>query len=124
MTDVDTDGVGDDDSGGTIIDVDSSGVTDDSDVDSNGAADDSDVDAGGAADDSDVDSGSAADADGYCRRCGAPLRQGAIARTQRACCLNATPIAGVCPTHGPLGPHHVVDSPAVADTTVRPDDGG
>ena len=33
-----------------------------------------------------------------------------IASQQRACCLNATTIAGVCPTHGPLGPHHVVES--------------
>ncbi|RJX43985.1 hypothetical protein DM826_04720 [Halonotius aquaticus] len=48
---------------------------------------------------------------GYCRLCGAALRQGAIASEQRACCLNATTIDGVCPTHGPLGPHHVVDTP-------------
>jgi hypothetical protein len=52
--------------------------------------------------------------DGYCQRCGEPVRQGAIASEQRACCLNATTIEGVCPTHGPLGPHHVVESPADA----------
>jgi len=54
----------------------------------------------------------------YCRLCGDPLTQGAIASEQRACCLNATTIAGVCPTHGPLGPHHVVDEvdDATADT--------
>jgi hypothetical protein len=57
----------------------------------------------------------------YCRRCGAALHQGAIARQQRACCLNATPIAGVCPTHGPLGPHHVVDAPAPADSVTAAD---
>jgi len=45
----------------------------------------------------------------YCRRCGERLTQGVIASQQRACCLNATPIAGVCPTHGPVGPHHAVD---------------
>ncbi|WP_459821319.1 hypothetical protein [Halorubrum luteum] len=44
-----------------------------------------------------------------CRRCGEPVRRGAIGSRQRACCLNATPIAGVCPNHGPLGPHHIVD---------------
>jgi len=49
------------------------------------------------------------DAGSYCRLCGEPVRLGAIASEQRACCLNATTIAGVCPTHGPLGPHHVVD---------------
>jgi len=49
--------------------------------------------------------------DGYCRLCGEAVRLGAIASEQRACCLNATTIAGVCPTHGPLGPHHVVDEP-------------
>ncbi|WP_049983897.1 hypothetical protein [Halorubrum sp. BV1] len=54
-------------------------------------------------------------ADSYCRRCGEPLRRGAIAAEQRACCLNATPIAGVCPTHGPVGPHHAVGDPDVAD---------
>lgn len=50
--------------------------------------------------------------DRYCRLCGATLHQGAIASEQRACCLNATTIDGVCPTHGPLGPHYVVDEPA------------
>lgn len=50
--------------------------------------------------------------DRYCRLCGASLHQGAIASEQRACCLNATTIDGVCPTHGPLGPHYVVDEPA------------
>lgn len=54
------------------------------------------------------------DADGYCLLCGSPLRQGAIASEQRACCLNATTIDGICPTHGPLGPHHVVASSADA----------
>ena len=48
---------------------------------------------------------------GYCRLCGGALQQGAIASEQRACCLNATTIDGICPTHGPLGPHHVVESP-------------
>ncbi|MUW15130.1 hypothetical protein GJ633_11060 [Halorubrum sp. CBA1125] len=50
-----------------------------------------------------------------CRRCGEPLVRGAIAAERRACCLNATPIAGVCPTHGPVGPHHAVDDPSEAD---------
>ncbi|MFD1570887.1 hypothetical protein [Halorubrum laminariae] len=50
----------------------------------------------------------------YCRRCGEPLVRGAIGSRQRACCLNATPIAGVCPTHGPVGPHHAVDDPSDA----------
>ena len=48
----------------------------------------------------------------YCRRCGDPLSRGVIASEQRACCLNATPIAGVCPAHGPVGPHHAVDEPS------------
>ena len=47
----------------------------------------------------------------YCQRCGKRLLKGAVATEQRACCLNATPIVGICPTHGPLGPHHAVDSP-------------
>ena len=47
----------------------------------------------------------------FCRQCGRALRTGAVATEQRACCLNATPIVGICPTHGPLGPHHAVDSP-------------
>jgi len=53
----------------------------------------------------------AGDGEAYCRRCGERLSRGAIASQQRACCLNATPIAGVCPTHGPVGPHHAVDDP-------------
>ncbi|GAB3707597.1 hypothetical protein [Halorubrum pallidum] len=52
----------------------------------------------------------------FCRRCGESLVRGAIAAEQRACCLNATPIAGVCPTHGPVGPHHAVDDPGGTDT--------
>ena len=48
--------------------------------------------------------------EGYCRQCGSELMESIIASEQRACCLNATTIAGVCPTHGPLGPHHVVES--------------
>jgi len=54
-------------------------------------------------------------ADGYCRRCGEALLESIVATEQRACCLNATPIVGLCPTHGPLGPHHVVDARADAD---------
>ena len=54
-------------------------------------------------------------ADAYCRRCGETLIESVIATEQRACCLNATPIAGLCPTHGPLGPHHVVDARSDAD---------
>ncbi|WP_247009565.1 hypothetical protein [Halorientalis litorea] len=46
-------------------------------------------------------------ADPYCRRCGASLTTGLVATNRRACCLNATPIVGVCPEHGPLGPHDV-----------------
>jgi hypothetical protein len=45
-----------------------------------------------------------------CRLCGAELVTGLIATDRRACCLNATPIAGSCPEHGPVGPHHVADS--------------
>ncbi|WP_336002619.1 hypothetical protein [Halorientalis halophila] len=45
----------------------------------------------------------------HCRRCGAEVTTGLIATGRRACCLNATPIVGACPEHGPLGPHHVVD---------------
>jgi len=48
--------------------------------------------------------GSRLDADVYCVRCGARLRRGLVAGGRRACCLNATPIAGVCPTHGPGRP--------------------
>jgi hypothetical protein len=43
-----------------------------------------------------------------CRRCGAELHTGLVASGRRACCLNATPIVGSCPTHGPLGPHHAI----------------
>lgn len=46
----------------------------------------------------------------YCRLCGTELQQGAVASEQRACCLNATTIAGICPTHGPLGPFYVAES--------------
>lgn len=46
----------------------------------------------------------------YCRQCGSELMPTVIASEQRACCLNATTIAGVCPTHGPLGPHDVAES--------------
>jgi len=53
--------------------------------------------------------------DPRCRRCGQPLRTGLVATTSRHCCLNATPIVGACPEHGPLGPHHVVDGDADAD---------
>ncbi|WP_380674954.1 hypothetical protein [Salinigranum sp. GCM10025319] len=56
------------------------------------------------------------DDDRWCRLCGARLRTGLIASGRRACCLNATPIVGTCPTHGPLGPHHATDS--------EPDSGG
>jgi len=45
----------------------------------------------------------------YCRRCGAELSTGLAATDSRQCCLNATPIAGICPEHGPLGPHHATD---------------
>jgi hypothetical protein len=47
-----------------------------------------------------------------CRLCGAVLSTGLVATGRRACCLNATPIVGVCPTHGPLGPHHATESSA------------
>ncbi len=59
--------------------------------------------------------GSRPDADAYCARCGARLRQGLVAGGRRACCLNATPIAGVCPTHGPVGPHHATPTPEASD---------
>jgi len=52
----------------------------------------------------------------YCRVCGEALLPSIVASQQRACCLNATSIAGICPTHGPLGPHHVVDSLSEADS--------
>ena len=51
----------------------------------------------------------AADAETYCARCGEPLSRGLVASGRRACCLNATPIAGVCPTHGPVGSHDAVE---------------
>ena len=60
-------------------------------------------------------------ADDYCRRCGEALIESVVATEQRACCLNATPIAGICPTHGPLGPHHVVGAPEAADTSAGGD---
>ena len=47
----------------------------------------------------------------YCRLCGHKLQQALAATNSRNCCLNATPIAGVCPEHGPLGPHHTTDDP-------------
>ncbi len=45
----------------------------------------------------------------HCRLCGQPLTTGLIATSRRHCCLNATPIVGSCPEHGPLGPHYAVD---------------
>jgi len=45
-----------------------------------------------------------------CRLCGAELATDLIATGQRACCLNATPIVGSCPEHGPLGPRHTVET--------------
>jgi len=63
----------------------------------------------------------ASDGASYCRRCGERLFRGAVASRQRACCLNATPIAGVCPTHGPLGPHHAVDDPGECDGAEKGD---
>jgi len=45
-----------------------------------------------------------------CRLCGSELSTGLAATDSRQCCLNATPIAGICPEHGPLGPHHVDES--------------
>jgi len=44
-----------------------------------------------------------------CRRCGEPLSTGLVATDRRHCCLNATPIAGACPNHGPVGPHDAVE---------------
>jgi hypothetical protein len=35
---------------------------------------------------------------------------GLTAPDRRACGLTAPPIAGSCPEHGPVGPHHVADS--------------
>lgn len=50
-----------------------------------------------------------------CRLCGATLTTGLVASGRRACCLNATPIVGVCPTNGPLGPHHATRAPSPRD---------
>ncbi|WP_459192798.1 hypothetical protein [Halosimplex sp. J119] len=47
----------------------------------------------------------------YCRLCGAQLQQNLAATNSRQCCLNATPIAGICPDHGPVGPHHATTDP-------------
>lgn len=44
-----------------------------------------------------------------CRLCGAALQQGLVATNRRACCLNATPIVGACPEHGPVGPSNAVE---------------
>ncbi|ELZ41345.1 hypothetical protein C463_13909 [Halorubrum californiense DSM 19288] len=55
------------------------------------------------------------EAGSYCARCGEPLSEGLVAGEQRACCLNATPIAGVCPTHGPVGPHDAVGETDAVD---------
>ncbi|WP_128906200.1 hypothetical protein [Halorubrum amylolyticum] len=57
----------------------------------------------------------AGETESYCRLCGQPLSRGAVASRQRACCLNATPIAGVCPTHCPVGTHHAVDESGESD---------
>lgn len=46
----------------------------------------------------------------YCRRCGERLVTGLVASTRRHCCLNATPIVGACPEHGPVGPHDAVEA--------------
>ncbi|ELZ44285.1 hypothetical protein C464_15670 [Halorubrum coriense DSM 10284] len=62
-----------------------------------------------------TDASDGGDADVYCARCGDPLSSGLVASGRRACCLNATPIAGVCPTHGPVGPHHAVAEPDAVD---------
>jgi hypothetical protein len=60
----------------------------------------------------------------HCRRCGATLTTGLVATGRRACCLNATPIVGVCPTHGPLGPHHATpESPESPESPDAADDG-
>jgi len=44
-----------------------------------------------------------------CRLCGQPLRTALVATGSRHCCLNATPIVGTCPEHGPVGPHNARD---------------
>jgi hypothetical protein len=46
------------------------------------------------------------DATHYCQLYGRELTKGLVATTSRQCCLNATPIAGTCPEHGPVGPHN------------------
>ncbi|MBP1903046.1 hypothetical protein J2744_002749 [Halorubrum trapanicum] len=46
---------------------------------------------------------------------GEPLHSRRGREPQHACRLNETPIAGVCPTHGPVGPHHAVDEPSGVD---------
>ncbi|MHC3378103.1 hypothetical protein [Haloarcula sp. H-GB5] len=50
-----------------------------------------------------------AESDLRCRLCGSDLSKGLVATDSRHCCLNATPIAGTCPEHGPVGPHHAVE---------------
>lgn len=52
-----------------------------------------------------------------CRRCGEPLITGLIVSQRRHCCLNDTPIAGACPTHGPVGPHDAIESEATSGTS-------
>jgi hypothetical protein len=44
-----------------------------------------------------------------CRRCGSRLVVGLVASPRRTCCLNATPVVGICPEHGPVGPENAVD---------------
>jgi hypothetical protein len=61
--------------------------------------------------------------DRWCRLCGARLRTGLIASGRRACCLNATPIVGTCPTHGPVGPHHATATAPAEGEHVGPDRG-
>ncbi|WP_193366331.1 hypothetical protein [Halosimplex carlsbadense] len=48
----------------------------------------------------------------YCRLCGRELHVDLAATDSRNCCLNATPIAGTCPEHGPVGPHHATTDPS------------
>jgi len=47
----------------------------------------------------------------YCLLCGRELHKDLAATNSRQCCLNATPIAGTCPEHGPVGPHHATSEP-------------
>jgi len=42
-----------------------------------------------------------------CRLCGEPITTGLVATGRSMGCCNGTPIAGTCPEHGPVGPHHV-----------------